>query len=252
MGYRNGVWVADGSPDPRGNKTSNKDHKRGDDDISRAIRSEQTSTTRTTTTGTGPMPQTYQGTGAALLGGVASGAGAGAGRVDRPIIAGGCQHNGTKVALTLSDGKRIYGSRGMDLQATGHLDLVIDCAGLVNGRKFVKASNNPRYRTLNPFAFPDVITLAWPDMTAPGHVGIRFWIRLREMLPQATCIACMGSHGRTGTAMAALLVADGVGGTEAIARVRKEHCPRAIETIEQENYIKRLAVEYAAVKGVRG
>lgn len=247
MGYRNGIWVSDGSPDPRPEK--GKGYKREESDLDRVIRDEQ----RTQIGGGPAKPQTYEKGGAGLMNGITNtgthtsgSAFVGTGtKIDRPIVVGGCQHTGVKVAITLSDGKRLYGARGMDIKAAGHLDLIIDCAGLVNARRFVKASNNPRYRALNPFAWPDVITLAWPDMTAPSHVGIRFWVRLREMIPQDTAVCCMGGHGRTGTALACLLVADGVGGQAAIDRVRKEHCARAIETREQENYIRELATHFA-------
>lgn len=151
-------------------------------------------------------------------------------------------HDGKKLAFELRDGKvRIYGAQGSKL-ANGdvsHLDLILDLAGLVKPRRFI-LSGPRRFTGLNPIAYPDVVSLHWPDMTAPKHVHLPFWIRLLEQLQGDVAIACMGSHGRTGTAMAALLVADGKAADEAMQIVRSKHCGRAIETAEQESYIRDL------------
>jgi hypothetical protein len=163
-------------------------------------------------------------------------------RIPRPAGLPPCEHRGLVSVLTLKDGRELFAAQGAKLDRADHLDLVIDCAGLVNGRKFV-TSNNPRYRSLNALAFPDVIRLAWPDMTAPTHVGLKFWTRLHGMLPQHTAVACVGGHGRTGTALACLLVADGMTADDAIKTVRAKHCTKAIETVTQEQYIKRLAAD---------
>ncbi len=163
-------------------------------------------------------------------------------RIPRPAGLPPCEHRGLTPIVTLKDGRELYAAQGARLDRTGHLDLIVDCAGLVNGRKFV-TSNSPRYRALNSFASPDVVRLSWPDMTAPTHVGLKFWTRLLEMLPQRTAVACVGGHGRTGTCLACLLVADGMTGEEAIKTVREKHCVKAIETVAQEQYIRRLAGE---------
>lgn len=163
-----------------------------------------------------------------------------------------CSHRGERVCLTLSDGKELAGAQGGRLNESGAahgFDLIIDCAGMVQGSRFVAKSTNPRFRTLNQLAFPDVLRLQWPDMTAPSHVGIRFWQRLRDMLPGKTCVCCVGGHGRTGTCLACLLVADGMDADEAISKVRKEHCERAIETPAQEQYVRELAKQRDAGKG---
>ena len=189
-------------------------------------------------------PYPKHGTNHGTLGGVTSWTMGQGDKIDRPIIDGGCAHKGETISLTLSSGKVLYGGQAYKLVETDHLDLIVDCAGLLQGRKFVKQASQPRYRALNQQAYPDVITLAWPDMTAPTQVGIRFWESLLALLPQNTAVCCMGGHGRTGTALAALLIADGVTGNEgrdAIDRVRKEHCARAIETKGQEDYLKGLA-----------
>ncbi len=182
-------------------------------------------------------------------GGSGTGTGTGTGvslNVNRP----GCDHNrdhdGRTPAFMIGE-KTLYGAQGSRLnnpENVAHLDLIVDCAGLVNGTKFVSGGTNSRLsRSLNMAAFPDVIRLQWPDMTAPVHIGIRFWQRLLAILPAHTCVCCVGSHGRTGTALAALLVASGVDPDQAIVDVRTKHCKRAIETPGQEAYIRNLGKE---------
>ena len=240
MAYRDGIWESDRETRRR-NEAMWQDAKGGkkaaqgkrEDDLTRAMEAD-TKTSQTGNHGTlaASWPATH--------------------KIDRPIIPGGCNHTGTKLFTALSSGKRLYGAQAHQIKAVSHLDLIVDCAGLLQGKKFIKSSTAPKYRSLNLAAWPDVITLSWPDMTAPTQVGIKFWERLIMVLPMDTAVCCMGGHGRTGTALAAMLVADGMGAVEAMAKVRGEHCTRAIETLEQENYIKGLEMERNTRSGKGG
>ena len=51
---------------------------------------------------------------------------------------------------------------------------------------------------------------------------------------------CYGAHGRTGTLLAALLVAEGAMPNEAISQVRTRHCKQAIETKSQEDLVSEF------------
>jgi protein-tyrosine phosphatase len=53
-------------------------------------------------------------------------------------------------------------------------------------------------------------------------------------------VACRGGVGRTGTALAALCVLDGEPAAAALARVRREHHPQAVETPWQRWWLTRL------------
>jgi len=243
MAYRDGQWQSD-----RETRKANEDkwkgagvdlRSTGNPDLDRAIQKDAKK-------GLGTDPK--------LLGGGGSGSGTlgpivqTGHKIDRPTIPGGCSHLGQEIVTVLSTGTRIYAAQGMKLTTQGmsHLDLVLDCAGMVKAsRPFVQVGRGKRWAGLNRSVGPDVVKLDWPDMTAPTHVGIRFWMDLVKALPRKVCIACMGAHGRTGTAIAAILVADGMDGDQAIRTVRKEHCPRAIETVEQEQYIRALAQDRA-------
>ena len=50
-------------------------------------------------------------------------------------------------------------------------------------------------------------------------------------------IACLGGHGRTGTALACLAVLDGLPGRQAIAYVRRHYDPQSVETPWQRRFV---------------
>ena len=91
------------------------------------------------------------------------------------------------------------------------------------------------------------ILLDWPDMEAV-NLPREFWDDLVAHLAHARAqmlIFCVGGHGRTGAAIACLMVACGWQSGEAITWVRRNYCPCAIETTEQERYIRSIAGEDA-------
>ncbi|SER24213.1 protein-tyrosine phosphatase family protein [Microlunatus flavus] len=54
-------------------------------------------------------------------------------------------------------------------------------------------------------------------------------------------VACWGGVGRTGTALAALAVLDGLAPDDAVAWVRCAHHPRAVETPWQRRWLRHVA-----------
>ena len=95
----------------------------------------------------------------------------------------------------------------------------------------------------------DILILRWPDRGVIPvwdlSVGV-VWAIEKARAGEIVDVACLGSHGRTGTFMAAMLIYMGRTPGEAIAQVRKGHCERAIETDGQEKLVERL---YTARKG---
>ena len=59
-------------------------------------------------------------------------------------------------------------------------------------------------------------------------------------------VACMGGVGRTGTVAACALVEGGMAPDEAIATVRAVRHPTAVETAEQERFVRSFAAERQA------
>lgn len=87
----------------------------------------------------------------------------------------------------------------------------------------------------------EVIRISWPDGGIPKVSG-SFWYNLAEYLVQRdrpVIIACMGGHGRTGTALALLGGIYNLHGEADLGEwVRAHHCRHAIETYSQLDYIE--------------
>jgi protein-tyrosine phosphatase len=54
-------------------------------------------------------------------------------------------------------------------------------------------------------------------------------------------VGCLGGSGRTGTVLACMAVLAGVPAAEAVAWVRANYRPGAVETINQENWVRWFA-----------
>jgi len=167
-------------------------------------------------------------------------------------------HSGSEIVIQ-HNGKIVSGAEG-DCLDPSIPDLVIDLAGVY--KKSADGYNNlvshfaygeaglsdsklgSKYKNLaknlnNVINVPHLLRIRWPDMgTIP--VGKDFWSLLWKNMPKRTTICCHGGHGRTGTALAALMITvQGTSPLDAIKRVR-EYCPRAIETDGQEDYLHML------------
>lgn len=86
--------------------------------------------------------------------------------------------------------------------------------------------------------------VAWPDFGVPAD-GDGLRIALADLLDrsrrgEAVEVGCLGGHGRTGTALACLAVLTGVAPDEAVAWVRSNYCPKAVETDEQQTFVSRF------------
>lgn len=84
------------------------------------------------------------------------------------------------------------------------------------------------------------VLLDWPDYGTVG-LPVEFWLDLIAYLKtnkKSMLVFCVGGHGRTGTAMASLLVAalDYTAG-EAIDWLRENYCPKAVESKKQVDYV---------------
>lgn len=84
----------------------------------------------------------------------------------------------------------------------------------------------------------------WPDFGVPADtpavVGALKTILERARSGQHIEVGCLGGHGRTGTALAALAVLAGHPAGDAVAWVRSSYCAKAVETPGQEAFIAGL------------
>ena len=84
----------------------------------------------------------------------------------------------------------------------------------------------------------------WPDFGIPADrddalAALRD-VRRRALAGERVEVACRGGVGRTGTALAALAVLDGLAPGAAVAWVRREYHPRAVETPWQRWWLRRV------------
>jgi hypothetical protein len=85
--------------------------------------------------------------------------------------------------------------------------------------------------------------IRWPDFwlptdrTAAAAALREAWARAEN---ERVEIACAGGHGRTGTALACLVVLDGLPGRQAVAYVRQHYAAQAVETPWQHRYVTRF------------
>jgi protein-tyrosine phosphatase len=138
---------------------------------------------------------------------------------------------------------------GVILNLTGHsidkepelLEHVIPIKSLAKWKNFSNDGTTASKTTAKE------IVLDWPDMGVL-YFPLDFW----EGLVKATkaeggklLAFCVGGHGRTGTAMACLLITVlGFSADEAMKWIRKNYCTKAIETEKQENYVIEIWRQY--------
>jgi protein-tyrosine phosphatase len=75
------------------------------------------------------------------------------------------------------------------------------------------------------------------DRTATADALREAWARAET---ERVEVACGSGYGRTGTALACLAVLDGIPNREAIAYVREQYAPRAVETPWQRRFVSRF------------
>ena len=90
------------------------------------------------------------------------------------------------------------------------------------------------------------IVLDWPDY---GIVNfpIQFWYDLLDAVKEngkKLLIFCIGGHGRTGTAFAAIMIAYGHTAAGATKWIRENYCDQAIESKSQEDYLVSLEAQH--------
>lgn len=81
----------------------------------------------------------------------------------------------------------------------------------------------------------------WPDFglpTDPTDLRAALQEAWRRAEAERVEVACLGGQGRTGTALACLVVLDGLGADEAVDYVRRHYRAGAVETAEQQEFVR--------------
>jgi protein-tyrosine phosphatase len=107
--------------------------------------------------------------------------------------------------------------------------------------------SDPGLAELGAAAGVDVRRYPIPDGSAPTP---ELMDRIQAEIDVArahgdVAVACMGGVGRTGTVGACALVGAGLDPDAAIARVREVRHPEAVETAEQEGFVRAFAAARA-------
>jgi len=141
------------------------------------------------------------------------------------------------------------GARCDTLRSAHDWKLIIDLSGISADSAYAGPSE---YDSLRQFVSSDCpqISLDWPDYGLPP-VRFGFWEELAKLLPKGdVLVRCFGGHGRTGTAIAALLVIGwDYDAATAIATIRKHHCEQAVESANQKRYLAQLSNWWRAKNG---
>jgi len=86
--------------------------------------------------------------------------------------------------------------------------------------------------------------ICWPDFGIPADredvLNALREAHRRARSGERVEVACRGGVGRTGTALAALAILDGLSRPEAVAWVRDTYHPRAIETLWQRRWLRNV------------
>lgn len=160
-----------------------------------------------------------------------------------------CWHDGDDIVWKYKDTTfTIADISGCD---AWHSDIVLDLNGNLKGETSAFITSGPsRFTSLNQYMHPaEVVQLKWPDydvVPAP----LEFWQKMLEVLTekqQVVMITCHGGHGRSGTCLAALMIASGIRASQAILKVRTDHCAKAIESRSQEKYLWSLSDEMLGI-----
>jgi len=84
----------------------------------------------------------------------------------------------------------------------------------------------------------------WPDYGVPASLpafcDAITWLLDAIGSGRTVEVGCFASHGRTGSLLASLLVAEGMEAHAAIRQVRRVHCDEAVESMAQISFIERL------------
>lgn len=124
-------------------------------------------------------------------------------------------------------------------------DIIINCTGMAGpSREQHRLPSGLEKFVSKNRKEPEEILLDWFD-GEDIDLEPEFWPALAEYLSKhraRTLVHCIGGHGRTGTAIACLMVAScNFGAHKAINWIRKHYCEEAIETMKQIWYVERVA-----------
>lgn len=123
-------------------------------------------------------------------------------------------------------------------------DLVINLTGIPNINNMDKYPELVEYIE---YPFQEML-VPCPVFHAP-KVKMDFWRAIHSFIESKKwkhiCIQCDTAHGRTGTFLASLIIANaGMNAKDAVDLIRAEYCELAVETMEQCVYLQQVDEYY--------
>ena len=96
------------------------------------------------------------------------------------------------------------------------------------------------------------LKIDWDDRAA-APVKPQFWEEINKLLYGDVMTCCVGGHGRSGTAFVCLLLANApdYDALDALIHCRAVHCPRAIESVAQHEYINSVAKYFGRTENAK-
>ncbi len=159
-----------------------------------------------------------------------------------------CAHKGEDPVFTNGNTSLfICDASGARASKYDQFDLVIDGGGVLTdwAPRAVTYGDAHYTSIVRPFEMQTsvrrVLKVDWTDRSAP-LLAPQAWIELAKALPPRVMTCCQGGHGRSGTALVALMMClTDYDPLDAITHLRAAHCPRAIESKIQHDYLDWLA-----------
>lgn len=162
------------------------------------------------------------------------------------------QHDHDGEPLFDVDGITIGGGSGQGKHVECPTDLLVDIAAYDWGVKGpeTRYRSTGKWEVLDSFfpRQPTKLSVKWPDRDPPPFTP-EFLSKVIELVrkdnPKGHIVfSCVGGHGRTGTALAAVRILHlNEKAAQAIAWVRKHYCDRAVESKEQVSWLYRISGE---------
>lgn len=161
-----------------------------------------------------------------------------------------CYHDPSAEPIFVADKFDLYIADAPGVRAhKDEFDFVIDCGDVLplsyvrNNLTVALDGDEDMVRTLTKYstiekAHPKCLKIDWDDRAAPP-LKFEFWGALAKKLSGTVLTNCQGGHGRSGTSLVCLMMVMNpeYSPADAIIHLRAMHCPRAIESVMQHNYI---------------
>lgn len=159
-----------------------------------------------------------------------------------------CKHEATLV-YTVGE-TNFFGATKKEVSLAGIAGpgktLIINCTAIKFGPPKSSIISGPSWLKKEDFTIHyEELHLDWPDFSVPDLTS-NFWLVLLQGIQKekykTVIFTCTGGHGRTGTALTAILIAQGWVAEDAMDFVRASYCTEAVETTSQELYLNDLDI----------